>query len=212
MERSYLEIEIPIEEIKKQISQTLEIGDKGQVGIKETLKELEDKLNLKLEKQKQDHQNQLKKIKLEEEKKIKDEAKKQAEQDIKKIKKEAEDKAKVAKLEVERKAQKDNASLKEQLLKQKLAHQKDIERLRTKAEDAARAASQSPVERKGEVQEDILEATNNAGIMTRPVWKLMSELPAYKNCQSMDLSCAKSLSKRLINIPSSSFLCGEKDE
>ena len=34
----------PIEEIKKQISQTLEIGDKGQVGIKTTLKELEDKL------------------------------------------------------------------------------------------------------------------------------------------------------------------------
>ena len=40
MERSYLEFEKPIEEIKKQISQTLEIGDKGQVGIKETLKEL----------------------------------------------------------------------------------------------------------------------------------------------------------------------------
>ena len=45
MERSYLEFEKPIEEIKKQISQTLEIGDKGQVGIKETLKELEDKLS-----------------------------------------------------------------------------------------------------------------------------------------------------------------------
>ena len=45
MERSYLEFEKPIEEIKKQISQTLEIGDKGQVGIKATLKELEDKLS-----------------------------------------------------------------------------------------------------------------------------------------------------------------------
>ena len=76
---------------------------------------------------------------------------------IKKIKKEAEDKAKEAKLEVERKAQKDNAVLKEKLLKQELAHQKDNERLRTKAEEAARAASQSPVERKGEVQEDLLE-------------------------------------------------------
>ena len=40
MERSYLEFEKPIEEIKKQISQTLDIGDKGQVGIKSTLKEL----------------------------------------------------------------------------------------------------------------------------------------------------------------------------
>ena len=45
MERSYLEFEKPIEEINKQISQTLEIGDKGQVGIKETLKELENKLS-----------------------------------------------------------------------------------------------------------------------------------------------------------------------
>ena len=45
MERSYLEFEKPIEEINKQISQTLEIGDKGQVGIKETLRELENKLS-----------------------------------------------------------------------------------------------------------------------------------------------------------------------
>ena len=120
-------------------------------------KELQDKLNLKLEKQKLEHEKQLKKINLEKEKKIKDEAKKQADLDIKKIKKDAEDKAKEAKLEVERKAQKDNAALKEKLLKQELSHQKDIERLRTKAEEAARAASQAPVERKGEVQEDLLE-------------------------------------------------------
>ena len=149
----------PLEQSLKQETEELrkKLRAEEQEKSKEREKELEGKLNLRLEKQKQDHEKQLKKIKLEEEKKIKDEAKKQAEQDIKKIKKEAEDKAKVAKLEVERKAQKDNASLKEQLLKQKLAHQKDIERLRTKAEDAARAASQSPVERKGEVQEDILE-------------------------------------------------------
>ena len=44
MDRSYLEFEKPIEEIKNQIAQTLEIGDKGQVGIKSTLKELEEKL------------------------------------------------------------------------------------------------------------------------------------------------------------------------
>ena len=44
MERSYLDFEKPIEEIHSQIAQTLEIGDKGQVDIKSTLKELEIKL------------------------------------------------------------------------------------------------------------------------------------------------------------------------
>ena len=45
MERSFLEFEKPIEEIKSQIEKTHEIGDKGKVGIQSTLKELEDKLN-----------------------------------------------------------------------------------------------------------------------------------------------------------------------
>ena len=44
MERSFLEFEKPIEEIKSQIEQTQEIGYKGQVGIQSTIKELEDKL------------------------------------------------------------------------------------------------------------------------------------------------------------------------
>jgi len=50
----------------------------------------------------------------------------------------------------------------------------------------------------------VLEATNNAGLMTRPVWKLMHELPAFSNCQRMNLETATQLSRRLINIPSSS--------
>ena len=41
MERSYLEFEKPIEEINDQIAQAIEIGDKGQVDINSTLKELE---------------------------------------------------------------------------------------------------------------------------------------------------------------------------
>jgi acetyl-CoA carboxylase carboxyl transferase subunit alpha len=44
MERSYLEFEKPIEEIKEQITQSKEIGIKGQVDIKSTVKELEKKL------------------------------------------------------------------------------------------------------------------------------------------------------------------------
>ncbi len=45
MERSYLEFEKPIEEIKDQINQTKEIGEKGKVDINATISELEKKLN-----------------------------------------------------------------------------------------------------------------------------------------------------------------------
>lgn len=52
----------------------------------------------------------------------------------------------------------------------------------------------------------ILQATNDAGYMTRPVWSLMNELMQFKDCPQMDLSVAQSLSRCLINIPSSSGL------
>jgi aminotransferase in exopolysaccharide biosynthesis len=49
----------------------------------------------------------------------------------------------------------------------------------------------------------ILESTNNTGIMTRPAWELMNGLEPFKGFPSMDLSTAKSLLERIINIPSS---------
>lgn len=52
----------------------------------------------------------------------------------------------------------------------------------------------------------ILKATNNAGFMTRPAWILMYELAPFKTCPRMDLTISKSLERRLINIPSSSYL------
>jgi aminotransferase in exopolysaccharide biosynthesis len=52
----------------------------------------------------------------------------------------------------------------------------------------------------------ILKATNDAGFMTRPAWTLMDELDPFKTCPRMDLTIAKSLAQRLINIPSSSHL------
>lgn len=54
--------------------------------------------------------------------------------------------------------------------------------------------------------EALLSATNDAGIMTRPAWTLMNKLPMFSGCPKMDLSVAESLERRLINIPSSSFL------
>ncbi|OZC03434.1 LegC family aminotransferase [Rubricoccus marinus] len=55
----------------------------------------------------------------------------------------------------------------------------------------------------------VLAATNDAGIMTRPVWSLMSSLPMYAGSPSMDLSVARGIVRRLINIPSSAFLVSD---
>lgn len=49
---------------------------------------------------------------------------------------------------------------------------------------------------------DVLEATNSAGLMTRPAWNLLSTLPMYADCPRADLSAASSLARRLVNIPS----------
>jgi perosamine synthetase len=61
-------------------------------------------------------------------------------------------------------------------------------------------------ENETENQNQILESTNKAGIMTRPVWVLLNELKPFKDSPSMDLSTARSLSRRIINIPSSPYL------
>jgi len=52
----------------------------------------------------------------------------------------------------------------------------------------------------------VLEATNEAGLMTRPAWVLMNELTQFSAMPSMDLGGASSLSKSVINIPSSAYL------
>ncbi|WP_251963077.1 LegC family aminotransferase [Salinibacter ruber] len=52
----------------------------------------------------------------------------------------------------------------------------------------------------------VLEATNEADLMTRPTWQLLSSLPMYEDCPRMDLSTAESLERRLVNIPSTPTL------
>jgi aminotransferase in exopolysaccharide biosynthesis len=54
----------------------------------------------------------------------------------------------------------------------------------------------------------ILAATNDEGLMTRPSWTLMHELQPYRDCPRMALPVAESLSRRLINLPSSAQLAG----
>jgi dTDP-4-amino-4,6-dideoxygalactose transaminase len=48
----------------------------------------------------------------------------------------------------------------------------------------------------------ILTATNDAGLTTRPVWKLLNKVKPYRDCPKMELSVAESLERRLINLPS----------
>jgi dTDP-4-amino-4,6-dideoxygalactose transaminase len=54
-----------------------------------------------------------------------------------------------------------------------------------------------------EERNSFLEASNNTGIMTRPVWELMNNLSMFKHCPSDDLDVSKRLSNVLVNIPSS---------
>ncbi|ODS63305.1 MAG: aminotransferase DegT [Arenimonas sp. SCN 70-307] len=55
-----------------------------------------------------------------------------------------------------------------------------------------------------EVQRDaFLEYTNANGVMTRPVWRLMSRLEMFKNCQHDGLENSYWLEARVVNLPSS---------
>jgi perosamine synthetase len=57
-------------------------------------------------------------------------------------------------------------------------------------------------------RDEVLAVTNDAGFMTRPTWTLMHRLQPYSQCPRMALAVAESLGRRLINLPSSSFLVG----
>jgi dTDP-4-amino-4,6-dideoxygalactose transaminase len=55
-------------------------------------------------------------------------------------------------------------------------------------------------------RDEFLKYTNNQGVMTRPVWRLLNKLEMFKNCQTDDLSNAKWFEDRIVNIPSSFVL------
>lgn len=53
------------------------------------------------------------------------------------------------------------------------------------------------------LRDAVLDATNTTGILTRPAWTLMHQLPMYRTAPRMPaLSVAEDLAARLINIPS----------
>ena len=51
-----------------------------------------------------------------------------------------------------------------------------------------------------------LKETNQSGIMTRPIWELMTDLPMFHHCQKDDLTISRDLADRVVNIPSSVIL------
>jgi perosamine synthetase len=52
-------------------------------------------------------------------------------------------------------------------------------------------------------QQAFLEYANAQGVMTRPVWTLLNQLPMFKHCFAMPQANAQWLADRLVNIPSS---------
>ena len=90
-------------------------------------------------------------------KNLKEKAKKEALAEAQAERAKADKEIKQVKLDLEKKARKEKEALQEELRKKDIAHQKDVARMRKKAEQAAMAASQSPVERKGEVQEERID-------------------------------------------------------
>ncbi len=48
-----------------------------------------------------------------------------------------------------------------------------------------------------------LKHTNDQGVMTRPIWRLMSRLEMYKHCQHDGLEHSRWLEARVVNLPSS---------
>lgn len=54
-----------------------------------------------------------------------------------------------------------------------------------------------------EERDHFLTETNDNGVMTRPIWKLMHTLPMYEHCYRDDQKNAEYLVDRIVNIPSS---------
>lgn len=52
-------------------------------------------------------------------------------------------------------------------------------------------------------RDTLLKETNEVGVMTRPIWTLMSRLPMFAACPRGDLTVSEWLEERVVNLPSS---------
>ncbi len=48
-----------------------------------------------------------------------------------------------------------------------------------------------------------LQITNDHGVMTRPIWRLMPKLEMYKDCETFNIHNSEWLEERVVNLPSS---------
>ncbi|MDF2153922.1 LegC family aminotransferase [Vibrio sp. CAU 1672] len=51
-------------------------------------------------------------------------------------------------------------------------------------------------------RDELLKKTNDAGVMTRPIWQLMHRLPMFAHALRGDLSCSERIEAHLVNLPS----------
>lgn len=58
----------------------------------------------------------------------------------------------------------------------------------------------------GAARDSVLRASHEAGFLTRPAWTPMHQLAMYKDCPRASLAVAESISRRLVNLPSSAGL------
>lgn len=57
-------------------------------------------------------------------------------------------------------------------------------------------------------RDEILQYTNDHGVMTRPIWELMNRLPMFSHCQTDALENSIWLADRVVNIPSGAPIPG----
>ncbi|MEW6693638.1 MAG: LegC family aminotransferase [Pseudomonadota bacterium] len=61
-----------------------------------------------------------------------------------------------------------------------------------------------------QARDAFLQATNAAGVMTRPLWTPMHRLPIYQRCRRGDLPVTEKLSDTVVNVPSSALTQGDE--
>lgn len=54
-----------------------------------------------------------------------------------------------------------------------------------------------------DAQQQFLQETNDNGVMTRPIWELMTRLPMFENCEHDSLENTIWFADRVVNVPSS---------
>ncbi len=56
------------------------------------------------------------------------------------------------------------------------------------------------------IRDSLLDACNASGMMARPLWELLSDLPMYRHCPSGDLDCGRDAVAKTLCLPSSAGL------